>query len=85
MRDNLGWSEASEIERILIEQVCLNWLRLNLLQRGSGNVLSARRARARIYAQTFRRKNKLPSPFRSRVRIFSRQRKRQIHFPKPAP
>ena len=32
MRDNLGWSEASEIERILIEQVCLNWLRLNLLE-----------------------------------------------------
>ncbi len=32
MRDNLGWSAASEIERILIEQVCLNWLRLNLLE-----------------------------------------------------
>ncbi len=32
MRDNLGWSAASEIERILIEQICLNWLRLNLLE-----------------------------------------------------
>ncbi len=32
MRDNLGWSAASEIERILIEQVCLNWLRLNLIE-----------------------------------------------------
>lgn len=32
MRDNLGWATASEIEKILIEQVCLNWLRLNLLE-----------------------------------------------------
>ncbi len=32
MRDNLGWATATEIEKILIEQVCLNWLRLNLLE-----------------------------------------------------
>ena len=32
MRDLLGWTTASEIERLLIEQVCLSWLRLNLLE-----------------------------------------------------
>jgi hypothetical protein len=32
MRDELGWSDSSELEKILIEQVCLNWLRLNLLE-----------------------------------------------------
>src|SRR5687768_84697 len=32
MRDNLGWEKSSEIEKILIEQVCLNWLRINLLE-----------------------------------------------------
>jgi len=32
MRDNLGWQIASELERILIEQVCLNWLRLNFIE-----------------------------------------------------
>jgi hypothetical protein len=32
MRDNLGWNESSEIEKILIEQICVNWLRLNLLE-----------------------------------------------------
>lgn len=32
MRDNLGWGNSSEIEKILIEQVCLNWLRLNVLE-----------------------------------------------------
>lgn len=32
MRDNLGWQTASEMEKILIEQVCLNWLRLNFLE-----------------------------------------------------
>ena len=32
MRDNLGWNNSSEIEKILIEQVCLNWLRLNYLE-----------------------------------------------------
>lgn len=32
LRDNLGWQTASELEKILIEQVCLNWLRINLLE-----------------------------------------------------
>lgn len=32
MRDNLGWATASELEKILIEQVCLNWLRLNFIE-----------------------------------------------------
>lgn len=32
MRDNLGWDTSSGMERILIEQVCLNWLRLNFLE-----------------------------------------------------
>ncbi|HEX8736514.1 MAG TPA: hypothetical protein VF721_14385 [Pyrinomonadaceae bacterium] len=32
MRDGLGWQTASEMEKILIEQVCLNWLRLNFTQ-----------------------------------------------------
>lgn len=32
MRDLLGWTTAREIERLLIEQVCLSWLRLNLLE-----------------------------------------------------
>jgi hypothetical protein len=32
MRDNLGWQNSSELEKILIEQVCLNWLRLNLME-----------------------------------------------------
>lgn len=32
MRDNLGWNTASEIEQILIEQVCLCWLRLNFME-----------------------------------------------------
>jgi hypothetical protein len=32
MRDNLGWQTASELEKILIEQVCLNWLRLNFIE-----------------------------------------------------
>lgn len=32
LRDNLGWANSSEMEKILIEQVCLNWLRLNLLE-----------------------------------------------------
>lgn len=32
MRDNLNWKDSSEIEKILIEQVCLNWLRLNILE-----------------------------------------------------
>ena len=32
MRDNLGWSNSNEMEKILIEQVCLNWLRLNIIE-----------------------------------------------------
>lgn len=32
MRDNLGWQSSSEIEKILIEQVCLSWLRLNFIE-----------------------------------------------------
>jgi hypothetical protein len=32
MRDNLGWQTASEVEKILIEQVCLTWLRLNFIE-----------------------------------------------------
>jgi hypothetical protein len=32
MRDNLDWKNSSEMEKILIEQVCLNWLRLNILE-----------------------------------------------------
>ena len=32
MRDNLNWKNSSEMEKILIEQVCLNWLRLNILE-----------------------------------------------------
>ena len=32
MRDSLGWNDSSEIEKILIEQVCLNWLRHNFME-----------------------------------------------------
>ena len=32
MRDNLNWKNSGEMEKILIEQVCLNWLRLNILE-----------------------------------------------------
>lgn len=32
MRDSLGWNDSTEIEKILIEQVCLNWLRHNFLE-----------------------------------------------------
>lgn len=32
MRDNLGWAEANELERILIEQICLNWLRHHYME-----------------------------------------------------
>lgn len=32
LRDSLGWAEASELEKILIEQICLNWFRLNVLE-----------------------------------------------------
>lgn len=33
MRDELGWENASEIEKLLIRQVCLTWLRLYYLER----------------------------------------------------
>lgn len=32
MRDQLGWKDSSQLEKIIIEQVCLNWLRLNALE-----------------------------------------------------
>jgi hypothetical protein len=32
MRDDLGWNTASELEKILIEQVCINWLRVNMME-----------------------------------------------------
>jgi hypothetical protein len=32
MRDSLGWHTSSELERLLIEQICLNWFRLNILE-----------------------------------------------------
>lgn len=32
MRDGLGWQTSSEVEKILIEQICLNWLRLNFVE-----------------------------------------------------
>jgi hypothetical protein len=32
MRDSLGWDNSTEIEKILIEQVCLNWLRHNFME-----------------------------------------------------
>jgi hypothetical protein len=33
MRDELGWENASEIEKLLIRQVCLTWIRLYYLER----------------------------------------------------
>lgn len=33
MRDSLGYADASELERLLIKQVCFNWLRLALMER----------------------------------------------------
>ena len=32
LRDKLGWNDSSQLEKIIIEQVCLNWLRLNALE-----------------------------------------------------
>jgi hypothetical protein len=32
MRDQLGWKDSSRLEKIIIEQVCMNWLRLNHLE-----------------------------------------------------
>lgn len=32
LRDQLNWENSSQLEKIIIEQVCLNWLRFNLLQ-----------------------------------------------------
>ncbi|MET0752669.1 MAG: hypothetical protein ABWZ66_04825 [Pyrinomonadaceae bacterium] len=34
MRDGLGYEDASELEKILIEQICANYLRVNLLEAG---------------------------------------------------
>lgn len=33
MRDELGWADASEIEKLLIRQICLTWLRLYFVER----------------------------------------------------
>ena len=33
MRDNLGWETASELEKLLIEQVCVNYVRTALLEK----------------------------------------------------
>ena len=33
IRDNLGYADASEIERLLIKQVCVNWLHLNIISK----------------------------------------------------
>ena len=32
MRDELGWQNSSELEKLLIEQICLTWLRLHALE-----------------------------------------------------
>lgn len=32
MRDNLGWNEASELEKLLIRQVCLCWLNVHITE-----------------------------------------------------
>lgn len=33
MRDELGWEDATETEKLLIRQVCLTWLRLYFVER----------------------------------------------------
>lgn len=33
MRDSLGYAESGELERLLIKQVCFNWLRLSIMER----------------------------------------------------
>jgi len=33
LRDELGWQDAAEIEKLLIRQVCLTWLRLYYVER----------------------------------------------------
>lgn len=33
MRDSLGYATAGELERLLIKQVCFNWLRLSIMER----------------------------------------------------
>jgi hypothetical protein len=33
IRDSLGWETADELERLLIEQVCINHLRVTLLEK----------------------------------------------------
>ena len=32
MRDELGWNDSTEMEKLLIQQVCMTWLRLYLLE-----------------------------------------------------
>ncbi|REJ76262.1 MAG: hypothetical protein DWQ47_11655 [Acidobacteria bacterium] len=39
MRDELGWEESSMLERLHIEQVCLCWLRLYLVESGHAYLL----------------------------------------------
>jgi hypothetical protein len=39
MREDFGWSYSSGIERILIEQICLTWLKLNIIEWASINKL----------------------------------------------
>lgn len=40
MRDALGYDDASELERLLIKQVCFNWLRLGVMERTHFNKLN---------------------------------------------
>lgn len=50
MRDNLGYSEATELERLLIEQFCLNWLRLGVVERlHSGNTYEKHSVETGLY------------------------------------
>lgn len=32
MRDQLGWKDSSRLEKLIIEQVCMSWLRLSHLE-----------------------------------------------------
>lgn len=32
LRDQLGWENSNQLEKVIIEQICLNWLRHNLLE-----------------------------------------------------
>jgi hypothetical protein len=33
MRDELGWQDSTEIEKLLIRQICLTWLKLYFVER----------------------------------------------------